>query len=344
MEQQIVNESRIQTICLLVLTAVAIGFALHWLRPVMIPFVLALFVSFTLSLLVDFLRTRLRFPHILALLTSLGFTFLIFLFFANLISISIGELAANANTYQKSVLAALDRLVEWFPEDWGIDSKDDLRPYYEVPVKSLGGMLLGTTNAIVDILSRSTLVFIFVMFLMLGSSTGPVSRKGFMALVETRVKRYLLTKVTASTTTGVLVGLVLYFLNVDLAMAFGFLALLLNFIPSIGSIIATLLPVPLVLVSPDSGPGVVAAVIIVPGAIQMTIGNFVEPRMMGKSLELHPVMILLALIFWGMLWGIVGMFLAVPITAIVKILLARYEYTKTLADIMEGNLEVLERH
>ena len=74
------------------------------------------------------------------------------------------------------------------------------------------------------------------------------------------------------------------------------------------------------------------------GFIVVVIGNLIEPKIMGDNLELHPVVILSALIFWGMLWGVVGMFLAVPMTAILSILLARWEYTKPLADLLAGKL------
>ena len=100
-----------------------------------------------------------------------------------------------------------------------------------------------------------------------------------------------------------LVGTVLAVLGIDLALVFGLFAFLLNFIPSVGSLIATLLPLPIVLMSPDVSVLVAVLAIGVPGGIQFTIGNVLEPKIMGDALDLHPVAILMALILWGMLWA-----------------------------------------
>ena len=103
------------------------------------------------------------------------------------------------------------------------------------------------------------------------------------------------------------------------------LAFLLNFIPSIGSIVATLLPLPVVLFNPEIGTTTAVLAIAVPGVIQLVLGNVVDPLVMGESLDLYPVAIVLSLILWGMIWGAVGMLLAAPIAAILKLLLERLE-------------------
>ena len=151
-----------------------------------------------------------------------------------------------------------------------------------------------------------------------------------------RVKRYLMTQAAVSAATGILVGTVLALLGVDLALVFGLFAFLLNFIPSVGSIIATLLPLPVVLFSPDVTTLTAVLAIAIPGSIQLTIVIIITPKVMGDSLDLHPVVILLALILWGTIWGIVGMLLATPITAVMKILFERLEVTRPLAGALAG--------
>ncbi|PQO26910.1 hypothetical protein C5Y96_19525, partial [Blastopirellula marina] len=96
-----------------------------------------------------------------------------------------------------------------------------------------------------------------------------------------------------------------------------------------------LLPIPLAIVDFDSVVMIVL-VIAIPGAIQMTLGNVIEPMIMGEGLQLHPVTILLSLTFWGMLWGPVGMVLAVPITATMRIVLLRFETTRVIGNLMAG--------
>jgi AI-2 transport protein TqsA len=113
---------------------------------------------------------------------------------------------------------------------------------------------------------------------------------------------------------------------------------LLNFIPNLGSIIATLLPLPVVLMNPEVSSTTAVLAFVLPALIQFTIGNVIEPNVMGSSLELHPVTILLALVLWGTIWGIVGMLLATPITAAMKILFERLELTAPVANLLAGRL------
>jgi AI-2 transport protein TqsA len=122
-----------------------------------------------------------------------------------------------------------------------------------------------------------------------------------------------------------------------MAFLFGLLAFLLNFIPNIGSIIAMLLPLPIA-VTQFEDPWMILAVVGVPGTVHVTIGNVIEPRLMGRGMELHPVTVLLSLAFWGLLWGVVGMVLAVPIVASLRIVFSRFATTQFLAQLLAGRL------
>jgi AI-2 transport protein TqsA len=125
--------------------------------------------------------------------------------------------------------------------------------------------------------------------------------------------------------------------KMPLALVFGVMAFLLNFIPSIGSVIATLLPIPIAIIQYDS-VWAITAIVALPGVIQLIIGNGIEPLVMGESLDLHPITVILSLIFWGLLWGIVGMFLATPIMAVLSIVLARFDETRPFAELLAGRL------
>jgi AI-2 transport protein TqsA len=111
----------------------------------------------------------------------------------------------------------------------------------------------------------------------------------------------------------------------------------LSYIPNVGPIIATFLPLP-VAVTQFHDPWMILGVVAVPGAIHMAIGNFIAPKLMGRGLELHPVTVLLALAFWGLLWGVVGMVLAVPIVAMLRIVLEKFSTTHPLANLLTGHL------
>jgi AI-2 transport protein TqsA len=136
--------------------------------------------------------------------------------------------------------------------------------------------------------------------------------------------------------TGGVFGVTLWLFGVPMALSFGVLAFLLNFIPNIGPIVASLLPIPLVILDPSGNIWWMVSVIAATCSIQLISGNFVEPKLMGDSSDLHPVTILLALMFWGMMWGIIGMFLATPITAAIKIVFERFEPTRQVAELMAG--------
>ena len=126
--------------------------------------------------------------------------------------------------------------------------------------------------------------------------------------------------------------------QIELAMVFGVMAFFLNFVPNVGSIVAIFLPLPIILISPDLDMTILALAILLPGSIQMFIGNVIEPKMLGDSLDLHPITVLLSLIFWGMLWGIPGMLLAAPITSVLKILSENLEITAPVARLLSGKL------
>jgi AI-2 transport protein TqsA len=338
------SESRVQTVSLFILAIVAGGFALHWMQGVIIPFVLAIFFSIALRPIVELLMQRLRVPRFIAVLLTFMLGLLIILVLASLISTSVGRLDSGKDTYKKQITALLAKVTDKLPlERWNIDEDKLAEKAQAVATDALESLFGRTVTSLLTILSQGMLVLIFLLFLLLGVPEKQGEAKGLRGEVQSQIKLYIITKFTLSVITGILVWLALLMLNIPLAFVFGLFAFLLNFVPSIGSVIATLLPLPVVLISPGISPAYAVMAIAIPGAIQFAVGNVIEPRIMGKSFNLHPVTILLALIFWGTLWGIVGMLLATPITAALKILLSRMEMTRPVAEIMAGNLTSLER-
>ncbi|TFH19788.1 MAG: AI-2E family transporter [Myxococcales bacterium] len=281
----------------------------------------------------------LKLPRSVALLLTVFLTFVSFSFIAAFVSNSVRELAVNAPAYEQKVTELVDLTLAWLPIEGAVVKEKIIAPFREISTGTVSNVLRALTSQLASIVSRSFLVFMFVLFLLVGGSGKPMQpRSGVWLEIEGRVKRYVIVKGLLSATTGSLVGLTLWALDVDLAFVFGLLAFLLNIIPSIGSIIATLLPLPMVLVSPETSPLAATMAIVIPGTIQMLIGSVIEPTVMGESLDLHPVTVLMSLIFWGMLWGIIGALLAVPMTAVMKILLDRLEPTKPFAEMMAGRL------
>ncbi len=142
----------------------------------------------------------------------------------------------------------------------------------------------------------------------------------FKAITE-QVQRYIATKFLISLTTAILVGITLWLFNIDFLIVWAALTFFLNFIPNIGSVLAVILPAVMTLIQYESFTYmlIVAGVIT---AIQNIMGNILEPKIFGNRLGLNPLVILLSLLLWGYIWGIVGMFLSVPLTAVLKIILS----------------------
>ncbi len=334
------KEFRFQTICLCIISAFVICFALYFLKPVLIPFVLALFFTYSLTPIIDFLMRVLKCPRGLAIFLTIVLGLVLLTLFSILISASVTQISSSATDYQSNIRLLIRDSFNKLPlERFGIEKEEATRKILETSAVTVGNVVKGTVSGFLSVLSSSLLVIIFMIFLLIGKQP-PKQREGSLLFnIESRIKRYVVAMFFISTLTGALVGITLFFLKVKFALVFGVLAMLLNFIPNIGSIVATLLPLPVVLLNPEMSTVAKVMAFAIPGVIQFGIGNILAPKIMGESLELHPITVLMALIFFGMIWGIVGMFLAVPITAVIKIVLARIEYTQVVAQLMSGKLD-----
>lgn len=337
-------EHGIQTACLLTLTAIALAAALYWLRPVVVPFVFALFLAVTLSPVVHFMTRAMRIPHVLSVVIALAAVFLIAVVLGGYVSVSVGKFAGNVGSYQRQFQSLVNDMANRLPlEQFGVDPTKDIDYFSVLPAGTVEGFLKDLTGTIIEIISMGLLVMLFALFILLGHKGTNMPQNGTLAVIESRIKRYITTKVILSAITGALVYTVLELVGVRYAVTFGAIAFLLNFIPNIGSIVATFLPLPVVLLSPEiSSTGKLLAITI-PGAIQFSIGSIIEPKVMGISLDLHPAVVLLSLIFWGVLWGFEGMVLAVPITAVLRMSLERIESTAPIADLLAGRLDRFDR-
>ena len=333
------REQRIQTVCLLILSTAAVAAALYWLRPVLVPFVFAVFIAYGLLPLIELQVRQLRLPRPAAVCSTLVLGGVVLGGLGLLVSTSVSQLQQNADAYQGQIEMLVERISAVLPVRKVLTDGHLLT---QLSIGNVSSILLNTTNAIVGILSQGLLVLIFVLYLLLGGASREETAGATWTDIEAKIQHYIVTKGIISLATGGLVGLTLAVLGIDLALVFGLLAFLLNFIPSVGSIIATLLPLPVVVVSPDISASTATLAIVLPGLIQFAIGNVIEPKVMGEALDLHPIVILMALIVWGMLWGIVGMLLATPMTAILKILFERLEPMAPVAQVLAGRLDRLK--
>ena len=156
--------------------------------------------------------------------------------------------------------------------------------------------------------------------------------EGFEQVKESIVT-YIKVKFFMSLCTGVGYGLICWIFGIDFALFWGFLAFVLNFIPTVGSIIATIPPLLLGLIQLGS-PAAIIGLMALLLAVQFTFGNIIEPRLMGSSLSLNTVVVILGLVFWGYLWGVTGMVLSVPMLVLVKVILAQFKDAQIVVRLM----------
>lgn len=323
---------KLNTFCIFILTVFASAFVLYFTKSIMIPFVLSIFLYLIISPFMSWMQTKFKLPSAMVLII----TIVLFLGFISLITLltstSIDSFLEGAGQYKGKVQSAA-HFIEIKAESFGYDlsSYDIKGKLQSLPIFSF---LKSLTGSMLALFSNTVLVIIFTLFLMTGES---VSRHELTTFEEIKknIAKYVSTKLFLSIATGILSYIVFLIVGIDLAIMFGMLSILLNFIPNIGSIIAVILPVPVLLLQFGFGWQTVF-VLGMTSLFQVVIGNILEPKLLGDSMDLHPVTILLFLTFWGFIWGVPGMFLSVPITATLKIIFSKMELTKPIAELFAG--------
>lgn len=214
---------------------------------------------------------------------------------------------------------------------------------------NLSGLLQGFAKTVSSLAGSTGIIFVYLIFIILEQRTFESKIRALFPQVEQQeavfslmqrinrdIRTYIGIKVLTSAATGLLSYLILEWVGVDSASFWAVLIFLLNFIPTIGSIIATAFPALLTLVQFETWTPFIVVVLVIT-AIQFCIGSIVEPRLMGSKLNLSPLILLLSLALWGSIWGIPGMFLCVPITVIIVIICSYFPQTRALAVILSGD-------
>ena len=327
------ENNQLITISLTLIAIISVAFALYFTRPIMIPFILALFVRILIDPIIDFQTKNLRVHRIVAIIVAI---FIIIGLFVIIIPIIIDSLAIflkSADDYNFKVLLLIETVInklQYF--DIEINNEIIRESFLSLPFLDWASSALSNGA---NFVAKFFLVVIMTLFLLVGSTGAKKSQT--WENINNQVKKYIFVKFITSAVTGIIAGLIYWFLGLDLAMIFGTLTFLLNFIPTFGSIVAILLPLPVAFLQFDD-PAIIIMVIILPSIVHMIIGNVVEPKMFGQAFDLHPVTIIVALISWGMLWGITGMLLAAPLTAIMRISFNNFDTTRPFALLLSGKL------
>ncbi|HJD20060.1 MAG TPA: AI-2E family transporter [Candidatus Avelusimicrobium excrementipullorum] len=327
---------KMSAICLTIIAAGVITAALVYTKALMIPLVIALFFYTILAQMAASLHRRLSFPAWLAMTVSI---LVLALCFAGIIYFtvnSVGGFIRGSEVYKENLLATTtDLLARISSHGIHVDQASIVEYIRSLPLfdwfKNFGHQLF-------SLVSNTTLIILFIIFLLLGSKKAvPTNVNPTVQEMLAQVSKYLSVKIVTSLATALLIWIVLMAFKVKLAFLFGMFFFLLNFIPSVGSIIAVLLPTPVLFLQYGFGANffVVLGLMI---ALEFTIGNLIEPRFLGDGMDLHPVVVIASLIFWSLVWGVPGAFLSVPITASIKIVLGKIKHTRPVAELLAGRL------
>ena len=308
-------------------------------KSVITPFLLALFISIICEQPISWLEKR-RIPRWLALiLVILGMIFL-FSGFAFLIGGTISSFSGNLSKYETALTSISDSFVK-FLNDKGWNIHQDQLFNLVQPAKILE-FTATALNKVVNMMGNTFLIFLIVLFTLMEFGSFSVKAKAiltgsdksvsYFSTILQNIRHYLGIKTLICLLTGIFVFIALLIIGVDYPLLWALIAALMNYIPNIGSIIAAVPAVLFALVQLG-----LSGALWTLGSFMLVnnvLGNFVEPRIMGKGLGLSTLVVFLSLLFWGFIFGPVGMFLSVPFTMTIKIILEQNDKTKWLAILL----------
>jgi AI-2 transport protein TqsA len=329
---------------LVILASIIIILAgLHAAAPLITPFLLSAF--FAIVSLPPFLwLCNKKVPTIIALLAIILLYAGILTAAGFIIDKTVTDFSASLPKYQESLLAEQEAAARWLERTGVTLPKFDLLD--EASPSALMGLAGDALGQIASLLANGFMVGLTIVFLLLEATTfadklrsalrNPEDSLPRIQHFSSSVQRYMALKTLISLTTGALIWLWLTLLGVDFALLWGFVAFILNFIPNVGSIVAAIPAVLLAFAQLGFGP----ALLTLAGylVVNNVIGNMIEPKVMGKGLGISTLVVFVSLVFWGWMFGIVGMLLAVPLTMVFKIGFDSSPQTRWMARLLSDKV------
>jgi AI-2 transport protein TqsA len=345
------RDGKLVLIFLGTLVLFALGFVLHILQPILLPFVIAVFLSRIFGPLNVALRRR-RVPAALSILLVLILVSAGIVLFGWAIYSSAQSFTAGLPRYQQRSRELLAEISGWIAAVAPASFQAQIKEWNwqdAVGVSSATGIVASLVGSFLLFFNDAFIVLLFLVFLLAGSEEFPAKLRqalapekaerlgAMMRNIEAGVRRYIVTKTLFNLTTGALVTALLAAFGVDFPLLWGLITFLAHYIPSVGAVISVGLPT--IFIFLQFSPGTALLIAILNAVLQFLMGNAVEPRIMGSSLDLSPLLVLSALLFWGWLWGPWGMILSVPITSSIKIICENVGPLRPLAVLMSGSLQ-----
>jgi AI-2 transport protein TqsA len=310
--------------------------------PLLVPFIAALFLAI-LSLPVLTWLEQHRVPRGLAVCLAVLANLVALGGIGYLVTGSLGEFVAAAPQYRGQLLGLVDETVRWLEARglpaarWVEEGVFDAASMVDL----LGSTLRGVAQLATDLLLVvTTMIFLLLevahfapkLQAALGNRVAPLWR---YARIRLEVQQYLLMKTWVSLVMGVLSGLGVWLIGLDFPVLWGLLAFLFNYVPNIGPILAAIPPLLLSLVQLGLARTLLIALLFL--ALHLVVGNILEPQLFGRRLGLSSLVVWLSLVFWGWVWGPIGMLLSVPLTVIVRIVLENSRELRWIAILLASD-------
>lgn len=339
------------------ITFVLVVFILKSLSQILIPFTIAIFLTYLFHPLIDIL-SKYKIHKWLTLIIILIVLFGIYYLIALLLVSNFGTFQVKMQLYAQNLSKMIQQILSPFnltiyelAHILNIKIEEiNISNIFESLFKA--GVIQNLFSSFSSMLGSFFVAMIFWVLMMLGKNKFEdrlkiafESRKEMVEKnlnsINNQLQSYIVIKTIISLITGSIATIILLAYGVDYAIIWGLLTFILNFIPNIGSLIATIFPITISFLEFGFGFTTISlAVLLILN--QNIMGTFIEPHFMGRSMDLSTVIVLFSLIFWGWVWGIVGMFLSVPITASIKILFSNIEGLKPLAIIMGSKAQRID--
>jgi AI-2 transport protein TqsA len=331
------------------ITSIAIVVTLIYGKTLLIPFVFSLLLWFLVRKIrqsldkIKFIKKYLPywFKNLftsLVLILTLGFV-------SKLLLSNINQLAHSYLVYEANIELVISKANNLFNIDLISILKGHSGDF------DYGLILKKIFNSLTDLLSNAFIIIIYALFIFLEEANFDSKLRGMfkneyaklseiLNKIERSITKYMGLKTLLSLITGTLSYIVLSIIGIDAPLFWSFLIFALNFIPTIGSLIATLFPTIFCLLQFGEFNQALMVLVFV-GAIQVLVGNLLEPKLMGNSLNISSLVAIFALSFWGVLWGVTGMIISVPITVVMVIIFSNFEKTRPIAILLsdKGNID-----
>ncbi|MDI9572491.1 MAG: AI-2E family transporter [Candidatus Cloacimonadota bacterium] len=332
------KELRWIRILLLIIALAVVAYILKTLKSIFIPLIFSIFLLFLFAPLINYLKKH-KVPMVLILLITLV-----------IIAVFLGLVILLIYAASNSLINGLPRYEDKFNEliakgteylqnlasNWNINTENisiaNIAQIISSGFISIPQFISNTVNTLVSIIQNIFLIIFFLIFLLLEidklplrlrKATSKLSKEQTLDIlqnIEKQIQNYLTIRTLVNLSAALLCMLWMLIFGVDFILVCGILLFVLDFIPDVGSVISSAIPILIYLLqSGFSFLWLIFALLIV--ATQMLIGNIIEPKLQGVQLNLTPIMVLVSLIFWGWLWGIVGMLICVPLTSAINIIL-----------------------